>query len=242
MPIVEKFTRFDQSIVWSLLHRFYMEAGPEAWSNKIVPQRSTSNAFCADTYASIVATFFKELMAEGSSEAPIVIELGGGSGRFAWQFLNRLFNYHFSDEDPCPQFTYLLTDGSTKNIEAWKQKDRFKPLIESELLEFAQLLIESDPIIRKEDGDLKPSDIANRPVIIIANYLLDSIAANMFRMRNHQIEQVFVQTESTERNFLKKPITSFESISERFQSRPIKDDQPTGHPIIDAALKRYAEM
>ena len=240
MPIVEKFTRFDQSIIWSLLHRFYMEAGPEAWSNKIVPQRSTSNAFCADTYASIVATFFKELMAEGNSEPPIVIELGGGSGRFAWQFLNRLFNYHFSGEEECPQFTYLLTDGSAKNIEGWRGKERFAPLVESGVLEFAQLLIEPDPVIRKNDGDFKPSDLKGRPVIIIANYLFDSIAANMFRIREHQIEQVFVQTESTERKFLKKPITSFQSISERFQSRPIKDDAPTGHPIIDAALHRYA--
>jgi tetratricopeptide (TPR) repeat protein len=241
MPIVQKFTRFDESIVWSLLHRFYMEAGPEAWSNKIVPQRSTSNAFCADTYASIVASFFKELMAEGNSEPPIVIELGGGSGRFAWQFLNRLFNYHFSDDDPCPEFTYLLTDGAIKNIEAWKLKERFAPLIESGVLDFAQLLIEADPVITKEDGDIKPADLKDRPVIVIANYLFDSIAANMFRIRDHQIEQVFVQTESTERKFLKKPITSFETITDRFQSRPIKDG-PTGHPVIDKAIENYATM
>lgn len=241
MPIVQKMTRFDQSIIWSLLHRFYMEAGPEAWSNKIVPQRSTSNAFCADTYASIVATFFKELAAEGNSEPPIIIELGGGSGRFAWQFLNRLFNYHFSDDDPCPQFTYLLTDGATKNIEAWKQKERFTPLVESGVLEFAHLLIEPDPIIRKGDGDIKPQDLTDRPVIIIANYLFDSIASNMVRVKNNQIEQVFVQTDSTDRKFLKKPITSFQSITERFESRPI-EGEPTGHAIIDAALRRYAEM
>ena len=242
MPVVEKFTRFDNSIVWSLLHRFYMEAGPEAWSNKIVPQRSTSNAFCADTYASIVATFFKELMKEGNSKPPVVIELGGGSGRFAWQFLNRLFNYHFPDGEGCPEFTYLLTDGSTKNIESWKQKERFAPLVDSGVLEFAQLLIEPDPVIRKDDGDFKPADLADRPVIIIANYLFDSIAANMFRVRDHRIEQVFVQTESTERNFLKRPIKSFESISDRFQSRPIKEDRPpTGHPVIDTALKAYCE-
>jgi ectoine hydroxylase-related dioxygenase (phytanoyl-CoA dioxygenase family) len=240
MSVIEKFTRFDQSVVWSLLHRFYMEAGPAAWSNKIVPQRSTSNAFCADTYAAIVASFFKELIAEGNSEPPIIIELGGGSGRFAWQFLNRLFNYHFSDEDPCPEFTYLLTDGATKNIAAWKAKARFAPLIESGVLDFAQLLIEPDPVIRQDSGDLKPADLVGRPLIIIANYLFDSIAANMFRVRDHTIEQVFVQTESTERNFIRKPITSFESVSDRFQSRPVKGE-PTGHPIIDEALRKYAQ-
>lgn len=240
MPILQNMTRFDQSIIWSLLHRFYMEAGPEAWSNKIVPQRSTSNAFCADTYASIVASFFKELVAEGNSQPPLIIELGGGSGRFSWQFLNRLFNYHFAGSNDCPAFTYLLTDGSTKNIENWKKKERFAPLVESGVLEFAQLLIETDPIIRTEKGDLKPEDLADRPVIIIANYLFDSIASNMVRVRDHQIEQVYIEAQSTTRDFLKKPITSFESVTERFESRPIAGD-PTGHPVIDAALRRYAE-
>ncbi|MFM6951120.1 MAG: phytanoyl-CoA dioxygenase family protein [Novosphingobium sp.] len=240
MPVLQKMTRFDQSIIWSLLHRFYAEAGPEAWSNKIVPQRSTSNAFCADTYAAIVATFFKELAAEGNSKPPLIIELGGGSGRFAWQFLNRLLNYHFPDGEECPQFTYLLTDGATKNIAGWKQKDRFAPLLESGVLELAQLLIEPDPVIRTEAGDLKPADLADRPVIIIANYLFDSIASNLVRIRDHQIEQVYVETQSTTHGFLKRPITTFESVTERFESRPIKGD-PTGHPIIDATLRRYAE-
>lgn len=240
MPIIQEMIRFDQSIVWSLLHRFYTEAGPEAWSNKIVPQRSTSNAFCADTYASIVASFFKELVAEGNSQPPLIIELGGGSGRFAWQFLNRLFNYHFAGSDDCPEFTYLLTDGSAKNIEGWKKKERFSPLVESGVLEFAELLIEADPVIRTEKGDLKPQDLADRPVIIIANYLFDSIASNMVRVCNHEIEQVYMETQSTSRDFLKMPITSFESVTERFESRPITGD-PTGHPLIDAALRRYAE-
>lgn len=240
MPVIQKMTRFDQSIIWSLMLRFYMEAGPEAWSNKIVPQRSTSNAFCADTYASIVASFFKELVAEGNSQPPLIIELGGGSGRFSWQFLNRLFNYQFAGSNDCPEFTYLLTDGSTKNIESWKKKERFVPLVESGVLEFAQLMVEPDPVIRTEKGDLKPQDLADRPVIIIANYLFDSIPSNMIRIRDHQIEQVYIEAQSTTRDFLKRPITSFESVTERFESRPITGD-PSGHPVIDAALRRYAE-
>lgn len=240
MPVIQKMTRFDQSMIWSLLHRFYAEAGPEAWSSHIVPQRSTSNAFCADTYAAIVAAFFKELAAEGNSKPPVIIELGGGSGRFAWQFLNRLINYHFGDGVECPEFTYLLTDGAAKNVEGWKQKDRFAPLFESGVLEVAQLLIESDPVIRTDNGDLKPADFADRPVIIIANYLFDSIPANLVRIRDHAIEQVFVETRSATPGFLKKPITSFASLSSRFESRRIKGN-PTGHPFIDAALRRYAE-
>lgn len=240
MASVQKMTRFDKSMMWSLLHRFYMEAGPAAWSNKLVPQRSTSNAFCADTYATIIASFFKELMANGATKPPMIIELGGGSGRFAWQFLNRLVNYHFKGTGEVPDFTYMLTDGSEKNIANWQQKARFAPLVESGILKFAQLYIEDEPTLRTPDGDITPADLADRPVIFIANYLFDSIPANMVRVKNHEIEQVYVALTSSDPAFLKKPITSFATISEHFESRPIKG-KPSTHPIINAALENYAK-
>lgn len=114
-----------------------------------------------------------------------------------------MINYHFADGQECPEFTYLLTDGAAKNIEGWKQKERFAPLFESGVLEVAQLLIESDPVIRTDKGDFKPADFADRPVIIIANYLFDSITSNMVRIRNHGIEQVYVELQSTTQDFLK---------------------------------------
>ena len=69
MPVLQKITRFDQSMIWPLLHRFYAEAGPEAWSSNIVPQRSTSNAFCADTRGAAAAP-----------QAPVAIRRGAAAG------------------------------------------------------------------------------------------------------------------------------------------------------------------
>ena len=69
MPVLQKITRFDQSMICPLLHRFYAEAGPEAWSSNIVPQRSTSNAFCADTRGAAAAP-----------QATVAIRPGGSSG------------------------------------------------------------------------------------------------------------------------------------------------------------------
>jgi ectoine hydroxylase-related dioxygenase (phytanoyl-CoA dioxygenase family) len=227
-------------MAWPLLKRFYCEAGPKAWGQRIVPMDSTSNCYIADTYAAIVASFFRELVAEGNSRPPIIIELGGGSGRFAWQFLNRLFNYHFGEDDPCIRFTYLLTDAATLNIDCWKASPRFAPLVDSGVLEFGELSIEADPVIKTASGDLRPADLADRPTIIIANYLFDSIASNLLRVRDHQIEQVYVALESHEPDFLVQPITSFKSITERFESRPV-EGSPTGISALDAIVAQYRD-
>ena len=238
MVAIQGMTPVRDSMVWSLQTRFYQGQGPDAWKNKLVPQGSTANCYTADTYAGIVAAFLRDLQAQGNTARPIIIELGGGSGRFAWQFLNRLCHYHFSDEDTCPPFTYLLTDAATANIDNWQAKARFKPLIESGVLEFAELWVDATPIIKTANGALSPADIADRPVVFIANYLFDSIPCDLFRIRDHQVERVLMALESEEEDFLDKPITSFESVKEKFSSIPI-DGAPTGHPLIDSMLQKY---
>ncbi|WP_430426997.1 phytanoyl-CoA dioxygenase family protein [Parasphingorhabdus sp.] len=237
---LQDFTPVKDSMIWSLLDRFYVNQGPDAWDNKLVPQGSTANCYIADTYAGIVKSFFQDLMAHGKFEPPIIIELGGGSGRFAWQFLNRLLNYHFADED-CPAFTYMLTDAAQSNIERWAEKKRFQPLIENGLLEFAQLRVEPEPIIKTSNGDMTPADIGNRPVIIIANYLFDCIQSDMFRVKEHEIERVLVSVKTDKNDFLQKPINGFEGITETFNSTPISE-APTTHPLINEIIADYAKL
>lgn len=241
MVCLQDFTPVRESVIWPLLHRFYMEMGPAAWGKQLVPQRCTANCYTADAYAAIVADFLRDLVQQHVSKEPLVIELGGGSGRFAWQFLNRMFNYHFIDGEPCPAFTYLLTDGASKNIRDWEAKERFRPLVESGVLQFAELSITPDPVIRTADESITPEDLADRPVVIVANYLLDSIASDMFRIRNHGIEQVFMALETDDPDFLDRPLTSFRNISERFRSEPV-EGAPTGHPLIDRILSAYAQQ
>jgi len=240
MGQLQSFTPVKDSLAWELLQRFYEDQGPEAWTQKIVPQGSTANCYTADTYAGIVASFFRDLMAEGNSEPPIVIELGGGSGRFAWQFLNRLFNYHFIDGEECPQFTYLLTDTAQRNIANWSKKDRFLPLIESGVLEFAQLRVEADPVIRTQHGDLTPSAFAGRPTIVIANYLFDSIPSDLLRVREKSLEQVSMSLISSDSDFLEQPVTSFATVTEQFQSAPL-NTPPTSNPALNEIIQTYVD-
>ena len=240
MANVQEMTPVKDSMIWSLLQRSKQDQQTDGWDRKTVPQDGMANCYTADTYAGIVSGFFRELIAEGNSKPPIVVELGGGSGRFAWQFLNRLFNYHFSESDACPEFTYLLTDTNRGNIDHWSKQQRFAPLVESGILEFAQLELGDEPVFKMAGDDLTPEDMKDRPVIVIANYFFDAIPSNLLRVNDHQIEQVYLALESTNNEFLNEPITSFSSLSERFESKPIKD-APTGHKLLDEMIGEYAK-
>jgi tetratricopeptide (TPR) repeat protein len=240
MGRIQQFTPVRDSLAWELLERFYDDQGPDAWTQNIVPQGSTANCYTADTYAGIVAEFFRDLKEEGNSAPPIIIELGGGSGRFAWQFLNRLFNYHFIDGEECPQFTYLLTDTAQRNIANWSAKHRFQPLIESGVLEFAQLRVEENPVIRTAGGDMAPSELADRPTIIIANYLFDSVPSNLLRVKNQSLEQVSMSLISSEVGFLDQPVTSFTTVTEQFESAPLVGDA-SGNPLLNSIIQQYVD-
>lgn len=240
MAELQAMTVVKESLIWSLLQNFYRDQGPDAWKEEFVPQGSTANCYTADTYAAVIAAFLRDLQNQDNGERPLIIELGGGNGRFAWQVLNRLLNYHFSDES-VPEFTYMLTDAATANVESWPEKARFKPYIESGVLEFGELLVEADPVIKTAQGDFKPSDLKNRPTIVIANYQFDCIPTDMFRVKDHQVEQVLVALESDKDDFLENPVTSFEGLTEKFSSIPI-DGDPTGHPLINQILSDYAKL
>ncbi len=240
MGRIQQFTPVGRSLAWDLLERFYEDQGPQAWTKGIVPQEVTSNCYTADTYAGLVAAFFRDLMEEGNSEPPIVLELGGGTGRFAWQFLNRLFNYHFVDGEECPQFTYLLTDAAKRNVASWAGKSRFGPLVESGVLEFAQMRVEKNPIVRTSQGDLRPEDLANRPLIIIANFLFDSVPSNLLRVRDHRLEQVSMSLISSEADFLKRDLSSFSTVTEQFRSKPLKK-QPSKNAVLNGIIQSYVE-
>ena len=238
---LQSMTPVRESLIWSLLHDFYQTGGPEVWKEKVVPQGSTANCYTADTYAGIAAAFLRDLQRAGDTRRPLIIELGGGSGRFAWQFMNRLRHYHFADGEPCPEFTYMLTDAAPANVRNWATKKRFRGLVDKGLLEFGELLVEPSPKIKTAGGTLTPADIRSRPTIIIANYLFDCIPSDLIRIKDHEIRQVLVAIESEDPDFLKKPLTSFKSLKEKFSSVPIAGD-PTAHPLINRILRDYAGL
>jgi hypothetical protein len=88
MYVLEAPTPLARSMVWHLQRTFYSDQGIEAWSRSHVPQSVTTSPIIAHAYARLVLAFLRDMRAAVDLSQPVyVVELGAGSGRFAYRFL-----------------------------------------------------------------------------------------------------------------------------------------------------------
>jgi tetratricopeptide (TPR) repeat protein len=176
---------FSQSLLWGLQRRYYTEAGAAAWRDGDVPQYVTSNPVMANAYAEIVFAFWtdqRRKAAETVAEPLVLCELGAGSGRFAYHFLKRLERL-CADRGVSPEatFRYVMTDFVQANLDAWREHPRFQPYFASGLLDMALFdVTQTDQLgLQVGGGSVAPGDLSG-PVIVLANYLFDSIPQDLF--------------------------------------------------------------
>src|SRR3954463_3769802 len=111
---IESRRPFASSLIWQLQHRYFAERGVEAWRQGEVPHYVTSNLTIANAYAEIVLALRRDrerlFPGEQGKEPLTIVELGAGSGRFAFHFLKRLAAL-CADAEVAPEtFRYVLTD------------------------------------------------------------------------------------------------------------------------------------
>ncbi|HEY2572749.1 MAG TPA: hypothetical protein VGH65_01730 [Verrucomicrobiaceae bacterium] len=242
MKLIQPPTPVPDSKIWNLSDEFYAGKGAESWSRSLVPQRVTSNCYIADVYASITAAFFRDLARQGCLEPPLIIEVGGGSGLFAWQFLHRLLNHHLPNETDVPNFNYLLTDGAASNIANWKTKQRFAPLRESGLLDFGILWVKDILEIKTSNGrTLSVNDLGNRPVVLITNYLYCSIPCDLYRVRDHEVYRELIALYERDQDPVEGDAGAFQRIKATFSSEA-RSAPFTGHARIDRIIEGYRAL
>src|SRR6185369_11831847 len=85
---LEENQRLSESLLWRLQRNYFERQGIEAWRSGAVPHHITSSPFIADAYAKVVMGFLRDWKLD--RRAPIyIVELGSGSGRFAYAFLKK---------------------------------------------------------------------------------------------------------------------------------------------------------
>src|SRR5947209_9498405 len=109
--IVETRRPFSSSHIWQLQDAYFAGRGVEAWRQGEVPHYVTSNPTIANSYAEIVLGFRRDRQRLAATPGPLtIIELGAGSGRFAFHFLRRLEALCAEADVPPTGFRYILTD------------------------------------------------------------------------------------------------------------------------------------
>jgi len=187
-------TRFSESLLWEWQRGFFDGQGHKAWSDGIVPHYLTSSSYISKAYANVVFGHLRDLAAQGVEEPVYFVELGAGSGQFAFHFLQHLSSL-FQDSvlEGVISWRYVLTDFTQQNLDFWAHHPSFAPYVEAGLLDWALFdCTRPAPLRLQISGAVLEPTFANRPIVAIANYLFDTIPQDLFWVEQQTLQECHV--------------------------------------------------
>ncbi|HZS27931.1 MAG TPA: SAM-dependent methyltransferase [Candidatus Angelobacter sp.] len=188
----------SNSVIWRLQQDYYAQRGLKAWTEDMVPSYITNNLLIAEIYASIMAGFLEDCMGPArreekvlSPEHPLrVVELGAGTGKFSYLLLRKLTTLLRAREVSTKTVRYCMADCSDALIAEWRANPGLKEFIEDGILEFKQLQIGAEVAL--------PADWGRGPLVVIANYVFDSLPQDAFIIGNGQIFESMITTSAAD--------------------------------------------
>jgi hypothetical protein len=196
--------------VWNLQRAFYEERASEAFAE--IPHQAVDNPWVAAAYARVIVGFLRD--SELDPEQPLyIVELGAGAGRFAHGLAREL------GERTTQDFVYVMTDFAESQIEDWEKH----PALEDERFDFARfdLTQGAAPVLRRRGTTLE--NLAN-PLVVIANYVFDSVPADAFAVHDGQLEECLVEV--------------LDDLTLMYARRSVEPDH-YGDADLDALLEHY---
>jgi len=191
-PLEEK-QRLSRSILWKLQRNYFEHKGIKAWSTGAVPHHITSSPFIADAYARMVMGFLRDWRTLDHGQPVHIMELGSGSGRFAYSFLKKFLNLQRSSVLKDVPVKYVMTDFTESNLEYWSTHPWLRPFIKEGSLDFARFDLESDIEIELLDsGEILSTATLSNPLIVISNYVFDSTPQDAFVAAEENLFEVLV--------------------------------------------------
>lgn len=198
----------SQSMIWHQLLEAYQEDGIDAWRR--IPFGATNNPFIAESVTRTLMAFIRDWAHQAhlapnafESHAPFyLLEIGAGAGRFGFYMLRQFEHFHDELSALGIAITYVMSDVSEKNIHFWRTHPALQKYIEQGLLDFAQFDLINDHeitllVANKTLHAATFSSAAHPPLIVLANYLFDSLPADLFRLNNGALQEGLIPHATT---------------------------------------------
>ncbi|RED63189.1 SAM-dependent methyltransferase [Cohnella lupini] len=192
--------KFGESPLWELQRTYYEEQGIKAWQSGEVPQYITSNPIMAVAYAEIVFGMLQDRARAGFKAEPVtIVELGAGSGRLAFQIVKELRELMEFSGLSLPPFRYVMTDLAVSNIEYWQRNSSLRPYVEQGVLDFGVFDAVKDSELRlTQSGDIVRTGELGQPVLVIANYVFDSLPQELVYVEDNKLYECLVDLQFPE--------------------------------------------
>jgi hypothetical protein len=213
----------SQSRVWNLQRDYYERTASEAFAE--IPHQVVDNPFVAAAFARVVLGFLRDCARGGldPSEPLYVVELGAGAGRFAHGFVRELAARTDALPLALPPIVYVMTDLGEATLEDWAAN----PALADERLDFARFDVTGDGTLALRRRGIVLDRLAN-PLVVLANYLFDSVPVDAFEIGDGTVEECLVSV-------LGDDVATMQLAYARGAVAP----DHYGDPDLDALLEHY---
>lgn len=242
---LEEHQRLSASRLWSWQRQYFEEQGVEAWRRSIVPHYVTSNPFMAQAYARVVFGYLRDLVRESrlgfDASRPLhVLELGAGSGRFTYHFLKKFVPMLQRSALSHLRVRVVMSDFSARNIAFWKQHPMLQDYVSQGWLDFAQVDA-SDPqdIVLQHSGDVLSAAQPGNPLVVIANYVFDSIEQDAFHVSGGELHESLVSLHSPQPEPNLRDATLLQRLRTGFRQQPARAEDHYPEPELNHILQAY---
>ncbi|MEB3288193.1 MAG: hypothetical protein VKJ04_11915 [Vampirovibrionales bacterium] len=176
----------SKSLLWQMQERYYSSQSVSAW-NHTVPFLVTNSTFIAEAYGDLLVAYLRDALPTLNPDAPVyIVEMSAGTGRFGFYLLRELQRKldlwpTLADLD----IRYVMTDITGETIDFWQGHERLKPFVDKGILDFALFRPEQEKSLTLVNAEktLSAEDFQN-PMLVIANYLFDTVRHDIFRAEN----------------------------------------------------------
>lgn len=238
MITIERDARFSKSMIWNAQRTYYGQKGAEAWAND-VPFYITSNPFIAHTYAKLIINFIKDCRDQGMEGVFNIVELGTGTGQFSFYLLKQLHAVARTLNWKTLPFRYIMTDFAEKNIAFWQQHPALKQFIEDGTLDFARFDVENDNTINlMVSNEVLTMHNITTPLIVIANYLFDTVINDIFYTKNGKLHETLVSIATEKKNLIDGQPKKWQKVKFKYKNNAVEGNYYK-NPNYNALLKMY---
>ncbi len=203
LVLLEKDVPISRSLIWQLQRDSYAQRGLRSWTEDLVPQFITNNPFTAEVFARIAFGFIcdcidlreKNSRPLSAQNPLLILELGAGPGKFSFLFLRQLEVLLRSKEIPLNIVRYCMTDCSDSLIETWRTNKYLCEFSDRGILQFELLDASGEINSRFVRGDASQAiEQPQSPLMVIANYVFDSLPHDAFVIQDGQVFEVLQTT------------------------------------------------
>ena len=219
-------TALSQSPVWNLQREWYEERATEAFAE--VPHQVLDNPFVSAAYARVVLGYLRDCERAGGLdlEQPLyIVELGAGAGRFAHGFVRELQALLDALELELPPVVYVMTDVAESTLADWAAN----PLLTDAQIDFAHFDVGGGSTLELRRRGVVLDRLAN-PLVVLANYIFDSVPADAFAISGERLEECLLSAEGDD----------IDKMELTFKRRPAQLPH-YGDPDLDDLLEHYLE-